>query len=298
VQVAPEPATLWLMKLVITSDLHQRMAKWNHLLPVVKAERPRFVLIAGDLLPKAGFQEQKAFFGEMRRLFHDLKQFGPVTVLTYLGNDDAHILEPLLDQLQAEGLCINLNGRIHREEGLVFCGMSKVRDYPFGYKHWCVPDGDYVACPEQFCGEGVTLDERGHYVPLANLVAYLSSKPSIGDELDRLKAQLRAGEMERSVWMIHQPPTGLGMDLIADGRPVGSATILTFIENNQPLLGCSGHIHESPYQPGGKWAARVGRTLWMQPGQMEQRLHYVSLEIGDAFVATNIRHSIFGPDDS
>jgi Icc-related predicted phosphoesterase len=243
------------MKFVITSDLHQRIAKWNDLVPVVETERPRFVLIAGDLLPKDTFQQQKAFFAEMRRLFQALKQVGPVTLLTYLGNDDAHVLEPLLDQLQAEGLCINLNGRIHREDGLVFCGMNKVRDYPFGYKHWCATDGDYIACPQQYCGEGVTLDERGDYVPLANLVEYLSAKPSIGDELNRLKEQLRAGEMERSIWMVHQPPTGLGMDICGDGRQVGSPTVLKFIENNQPPLGCSGHIHESPYQPGGKWVA-------------------------------------------
>jgi Icc-related predicted phosphoesterase len=119
------------MKLLLTSDLHQRIAKWDDLVPVVETERPRFVLVAGDLLPKDTFQQQKAFFGEMRRLFQALKQFGPVTLLTYLGNDDAHVLEPLLDKLEAEGLCVNLNGRIHREEGLVFCGMNKVRDYPF-----------------------------------------------------------------------------------------------------------------------------------------------------------------------
>jgi hypothetical protein len=45
------------------------------------------------------------------------------------------VLEPLLDQLEAEGLCVNLNGHIHREDVLVFWGMNKVRDYPFGYKH-------------------------------------------------------------------------------------------------------------------------------------------------------------------
>jgi Icc-related predicted phosphoesterase len=284
------------MKLVITSDLHQRIAKWNDLVLTVETERPRFVLIAGDLLPKAGFKEQKAFFADMRRWFHDMKQLGPVTVLTYFCNDDAHVLEPLLEQLQAEGLCVNLNGRVHREEGLVFCGMNKVRDYPFGYKHWCVPDGDYVACAQQFCGEGLTLDERGNYVRLNSLVDYLSAKPSIADELDRLKSQLRPGEMERSVWMVHQPPTGLGMDICADGRQVGSPTILTFIQKNKPLAGCSGHIHESPYQPGGKWVARVGKTVWVQPGQVDYRLHYVSLEITRRFTVTKIRHSIFGPD--
>ena len=283
------------MKIVLTSDLHQRITKWNDLVPLVETERPRFVLIAGDLLPKGTFKQQKVFFADMRRLFQAMKQFGLVTLLTYLGNDDAHVLEPLLDQLQADGLCINLNGRIHREDGLIFCGMNKVRDYPFGYKHWCVPDGDYVACPQQFCGEGLTMDERGNYVVLANLGEYLSAKPSIGDELNHLKEQLRPGEMERSIWMVHQPPTGLGMDILVDGQQVGSPTLLKFIENNQPLLGCSGHIHESPYQSGGRWVARVGRTVWVQPGQMDYRLHYASLEITDKLAVTNIRHSVFGP---
>lgn len=42
--------------------------------------------------------------------------------------------------------------------------------------------------------------------------------------------------------------------------------------------------------------ARVGRSVWVQPGQVEHRLHYVSLEITDRLAVTNIRHSIFGPD--
>jgi hypothetical protein len=54
------------MKFVLTSDLHQRIAKWNDLVPAVETERPRFVLIAGDLLPKGEFKEQKAFFAQMR----------------------------------------------------------------------------------------------------------------------------------------------------------------------------------------------------------------------------------------
>jgi hypothetical protein len=60
------------MKLVITSDLHQRIAKWDDLVPIVETERPRFVLIAGDLLPKDTFKQQKAFFAVMRRLFQAL----------------------------------------------------------------------------------------------------------------------------------------------------------------------------------------------------------------------------------
>jgi uncharacterized protein len=281
------------MKLILTSDLHQRIEKWGELVSAVQMRKPRFVLIAGDLLPKVeALSRQEAFFPEMGQHLRAMKRVGSVTVLTYLGNDDAHILEPLLDKLELEGLCVNLNGRVHREEGLVFCGMNKVRDYPFGYKHWCARDGNHIACPQQFCGQGVELDGRGEFVPLDDLVDYLSAKPSIGEELERLEAQLQLGEMARSVWMLHQPPFGLGLDICEDGRQVGSPTVLEFIKDHQPLLGCSGHIHESPYRPGGRWMAQVGRTIWVQPGQMGHRLHYACVEILDDLEVAGVCHSV------
>src|SRR5438128_4201065 len=123
-----------MMKMILTSDLHQMIGKWDDLVSLVQLERPRFVLIAGDLLPKDGGQEaQKGFFPKMSRHLRRMKEATSLTVFLYFGNDDHHILEPRLDTLESEGLCLNLNGRVHREEGLLFCGMNKVRDYPFGY---------------------------------------------------------------------------------------------------------------------------------------------------------------------
>ena len=124
-------------------------------------------------------------------------------------------------------------------------------------------------------------------------MAYLSAKPSIGGELDRVMEQLQPGEMARSIWMLHQPPSGLGMDICEDGRQVGSPTVQRFITDHQPLLGCSGHIHESPYRPGGRWMAQVGRTVWVQPGQMGHRLHYACVEISDGLEVMGFRHSVF-----
>jgi Icc-related predicted phosphoesterase len=281
--------------MLLTSDLHQMIGKWDDLVRAVEIERPRFVLIAGDLLPKDGGHEaQREFFPKLRNHLQRMKEAASLTVFLYFGNDDHHVLEPRLDALVKEGLCVNLNGPVHREEGWVFCGMNKVRDYPFGYKHWCVPDGKYIKCPEQFCGEGLTLEGRGNFVRLENLHAHLSAKPSLGEELERLKQQLRPGEMERSIWMIHQPPSSLGMDICGDGRQVGSPTVLKFIRKNQPLLGCSGHIHESPYQPGGRWMNKIGKTIWFQPGQVDYRLHAVSLEVTNKLTIRNVRHSVFG----
>jgi hypothetical protein len=54
----------------------------------------------------------------MGRCLQAIKQAGPVTVLTFLGDDDAHTLEPRLGELAAKGLCVNLNGQYYREAAL------------------------------------------------------------------------------------------------------------------------------------------------------------------------------------
>ncbi|MEK7675231.1 MAG: metallophosphoesterase [Verrucomicrobiota bacterium] len=282
-------------KFIITADLHQSIGKWRDLVRVVEQDKPRFVLVAGDLLPKdGGFDGQRGFFRVLADYLGAMRGSGRTTILTFFGNDDFHPLEPLLDDLAAKGLCVNLNGKVHREDGKVFCGMNHVRDYPFGYKHWCAPDGDFIACPVQFCGEGLTLDARGRWTELPNLREYLLAKPSLHERLESLRSQLMPDEVRRSVWLVHCPPAELGMDICYDRRQVGSPNILRFIQETQPLLGCSGHIHESPYQAGGQWAARVGSTVWFQPGQEGRKLHSVSLEIADDLSIRACRHSVFG----
>ncbi len=238
---------------------------------------------------------QRKFFPVLADCLGAMLGSGKTTILTFFGNDDFHPLEPLLDELAAKGLCVNLNGKVHRQDGFVFCGMAHVRDYPFGYKHWCAPDGDFIANPVQFCGEGLTVDAEGRWVKLPDLHEYLLAKPSLGQRLDALRAQLTPEDVRRSVWLVHCPPADLGTDICADGRQVGSPTITRFIEQTQPLFGCSGHIHESPYQLGGKWAARVERTPWFQPGQEGRKLHYLNLEIAEDWEIRDADHSFFGP---
>jgi len=282
-------------RLLITTDLHQHPAKWQKLVTAAAEEQPELILIPGDILPKqGGFAMQRQFFPRLRGLLVGLRDEVHARVLLYLSNDDAHYLEPLLNELDSEDLCINMNQRVYRESGLIFCGMNKVRDYPFGYKHYCVPDGDRLADPVQHCGEGITFDERGKEVAIPDLQRYLLSKRSVAEHLEDLKGQLQSGEMERSIWMVHQPPASLGMDICGNGRQAGSPALLRFIETNQPLLGCSGHIHESPHQPGGRWAAKISNTTWVQPGQVSDRLHYVTLDITDGYTVANMRHSVFG----
>ncbi len=281
-------------RIIATTDLHQHPAKWRHLVTAVVEHKPDVVLIAGDILPKlGGFAAQREFFPELRALLTEIRNNADSQVLLYLCNDDAHYLEPLVDKLDEDGLCINMAQRVYRAGGLVYCGMNMVRDYPFGYKHYCVPDGDWITDPVQFCGEGITFDQQGEEVRIQDLRQYLLAKPGIEEQMERLKARLQPGEMARSVWLVHQPPASLGMDLCGNSTQAGSPALLHFIEKNQPLLGLSGHIHESPHRPGGKWLAQVGRTTWVQPGQIYDRLHYVTIQISDGPAVTELRHSLF-----
>lgn len=282
-------------KIIATSDLHQHPAKWELLVEDVVALKPDTVLIAGDILPKYdGFVNQRTFFPDLRRLLAKIRGDAGAQVLLYLCNDDAHYLDPLVDELERDGLCINMAQRVYRTGNLVYCGMNRVRDYPFGYKHYCVPDGDWVVDPVQYCGQGITFDDDGEEVAIANLRNYLLAKPAIEEHLEQLKAQLRPGEMERSVWMVHQPPASLGMDVCGNGKLAGSPALLRFIRDNQPLLGVSGHIHESPHRPGGQWMAVVGGTTWLQPGQVYDRLHYVTIDIDEGLTVNGVLHNIFG----
>jgi len=106
-------------------------------------------------------------------------------------------------------------------------------------------------------------------------------------------ALIESAERERPAFILVAGDI-LPKDICGDGRMVGSPTLARFIKENQPLLGCSGHIHESPHQPGGRWNANIGRTLWLQPGQVDRNLHYVTLDITGTHECTNTRHSVFG----
>jgi len=271
------------------------MQKWPQLVTEVQKFKPDFVIIAGDLLPKDSFNSQRAFLKTpLPRMLREMKKCGS-SVLLYFGNDDVHTLEPELDKLVDLGLCSNLNERIHRESGLVFVGMPYVRDYPFAYKHWCVPDYPFVAHPKQLRSP-LTYDNLGNPIVLpVALEDALKAKASVAERLDKLKGQLMPGEMERSIWMIHQPPYGWGMDLCGNGEAAGSLAVTNFIDANRPLMGISGHIHESPERPGGRWHHEFapGR-YWFQPGQVGPNLHYVEVELANnSHEVLSYGHSIY-----
>ena len=83
--------------------------------------------------------------------------------------------------------------------------------------------------------------------------------------------------MQESVYIIHMPPYGIGLDECRAGkRIVGSRALAKFLADNQPRYSLHGHIHESP-QVSGKWQSPIGSTTCIQPGQ-NPKFTYVTID--------------------
>jgi len=64
-----------MQRLLITNDLHQRQGKWEALVDAAERERPAFILIAGDILPKdRGIARQREFLPFMRSMLETMRQ--------------------------------------------------------------------------------------------------------------------------------------------------------------------------------------------------------------------------------
>jgi len=81
------------------------------------------------------------------------------------------------------------------------------------------------------------------------------------------------------VLVTHQPAWGTTVDLQASTRHKGSRSVRSFIEDYQPILAVSGHIHEA------YGTDQIGSTLLVNPGPFRNG-RYATIDInGDTAVA-------------
>jgi Icc-related predicted phosphoesterase len=87
------------------------------------------------------------------------------------------------------------------------------------------------------------------------------------------------------VWVYHWPP--VGSTTCWTGRDhYGDPDLAGWIGEHHPDVVLTGHVHESPFKPGGSWAEQVGPTWVLNPGrQTGPRPTFVELDLA-ARVAT------------
>jgi Icc-related predicted phosphoesterase len=125
-------------------------------------------------------------------------------------------------------------------------------------------------------GDGFTMISTGW----SNVTPWKTYRECSESEMaGKIEAMIDSGlDMRRTVFNFHCPPYGSNLDEAAEvdaelnvkhaGRslvPVGSTAVRDAIVKYQPVLSLHGHIHE------GKGAARLGKTLAINPGSMYEQ---------------------------
>lgn len=264
------------MKVLFVTDLHGSAWKYERLYEIATTYYPDAVVNSGDMLPKNDdlFRQNHFITNYLDTHFAKFDELG-IHYLCYLGNDDLRIWDRLFDETCGRYKYVhNIAQRKIRIQDFEFVGMNWVTDYPFRLKDRCRMDAQDYAFQQQW-GSALLSTAEG-WKEIDNWQTYAQSLPTIADEINAL-AQPEA--MDRSVYVLHMPPSQLGLDVCMNGQEVGSSAIYEFIRTNQPMLTLHGHIHESP-DISGAWKAELGNSQCVQPGQLEEdELTFVIAEL-------------------
>lgn len=265
------------MRILFVTDLHGNIAKYRRVFADAIKHGVTAVVNGGDMLALDGdlHGSQRDFVeGFLSPYFAGYEKAG-IYHLGLLGNDDLKIHDEVFNETCGKHkIIVNLAQRRFGLNGYEFIGMNLVSDYPFRLKDRCRRDGPGYVFQEQF-GSGLLSTTEG-FRELEDWPAYAAKLPTIEDELDALPKPVASG---RTIYVIHAPPFGLGLDVINSGEKVGSRAVSRFIKKKRPLLTLHGHIHESP-AISGIWKAKIGETVCVQPGQMKaETLSYALIDL-------------------
>lgn len=281
------------------SDIHQSEHKWSLLTEACKIEKPDIVMISGDLFFRSYYKKIPLFVEhKMVKNCEKIKEFCK-EVIFIMGNDDPKEYQALLKKETKLWKCID-NDVVYLDipelKDVAFCGIPQVMDYPFRYKDWIVRD---TSSDSRYCfyqnGLPMTyyLDDFRE-LKVSSWEEELMKRPTMETVISDLYPKIK--DIRKSIWLIHNPPMGCGLDSCASGEFVGSRAVLNFITSKQPILTLHGHIHESP-QRTNKWYVDVGDTCVVQAGQIGGKLHYAVAEYENGKIM-NIRHSIWPKKES
>ncbi|MBN1947850.1 MAG: metallophosphoesterase [Bradymonadales bacterium] len=247
------------------SDLHGHLDRYDKLLHAVRVEKPRAVLLGGDLLPSALAWAKGAdadFLHDwlavrLGLLSEEMGEEYP-RILVILGNDDPRVEEEGVLQIAARGLCEYVHERKVPLGGFDLYGYAYVPPSPYLLKDWERYD------VSRYVDVGCVSPEEGMRTVAMSAAEMRFS--TIRDDLDRLVGE---AALDRAVLLFHAPPYQSKLDRAAlDGRSVdgvemdvhvGSIAIRRFIEARQPAITLHGHVHESARLTG-SWRDRIGRT--------------------------------------
>lgn len=252
------------MKCFLVADLHGFTEQYKKLFDAILQHKPDAVFMAGDLLPATSVYGRersdnflKTFFiPALRKLKAELKAYYP-QIFLILGNDDPRCEEVHLLKAEEEALLHYMHNKLIEWKGYQVMGLSYIPPTPFLLKDWERYD------VSRFVDPGCTHPMEGHHTvePLEDVHYF-----TIEENLQYLSKGIFPSKL---ICLFHSPPyqsnldradlDGQMIDYVPFDVHVGSIAIQRFFQQQQPLLGLHGHVHESS-QLTGNWQDSIDRT--------------------------------------
>lgn len=280
--------------ILYSSDIHGNHRLYKELLSIAQQQKVEALILGGDLLPK-NFDKSTYISAQeefLKNWFHGyLQKFknSGIKVFGIMGNDDAASLSPIFESFEKEGLFTFLNGRLATWKGLELIGFPCVPATPFVLKDWELLDYDGMKIPHQL--DKPVISSANGLELVSNLNEIMKIKGTIRQALALLPIP---NNPQKTIYVIHSPPSDLGLDMCEDGKCVGSVSVRGFLKKMNPLISLHGHIHESPRTNRGLYCTSSSGWFAVQPGQVGRSVCAVIFD-SDNPVGT-IRHTIYhGP---
>jgi len=288
-----------IIKFLYVTDLHGNKDKYEQILQIAIDQKVGAIINGGDMFP---YKDQDYFLKDFLPLYFDSLPEN-MHYVCLLGNDDLGIHDVAFDTLCSSYSNVhNIAQRKIELFGHEIIGMNYVLDYPFRLKDRCRKDDQYFVQEVQF-GTALfsTSNSDKDIIDVQNAYSsnvpgykemgeedykeYLTSKRTIEEELKNLPKPTNSA---KCIYVFHQPPAKLGLDVCGDGRRVGSDAIFRFLCNTLCFCSLHGHIHESPVISMLWKNTTVNNNIVIQPGQGDGLSYYVIIE-------ENVNHKSSGP---
>ncbi len=256
------------MRFIYVCDIHGDEYKYKKILAEAIKQKIKYLVFGGDLLPKNcsdRYNEQKIFIEQFfNSYFAELKE-NDIKCVCILGNDDLEQLDEIFEnECSKFDNVFNIDNKKADIEDISFIGLSKVLDHPFGCK-------DRVVIEENLEMQ-IQLSRIIYVEKCRNMLSadewkeYRNSIEKMENILENLP---KITEGKKGIYVFHNPPYGVGLDVCINKQQVGSKAITKFLEKSNAYMSLHGHIHES-YRVTGIWKNELNNTICIQTGQTER----------------------------
>ena len=264
------------MKFIYACDIHGDTNKYEKLFQKAKEENIKYIVLGGDILPKRGFRviiQPEFIKGYLEEYFKRLNE-NDINCILIPGNDDLEKFDIQINELCKKYPNIyNIDEKKLDIEDVSFIGLSKVLDHPFGSKNRVVIEENLKM--QSQLSEDIYIKKDTAVITIEEWERYRET--DIERMEDILTSLPKVDKNRKVIYVLHNPPYGVGLDVCANGLQVGSKAIMKFLENSNSYMSLHGHIHEAP-RISGLWYNELGKTICIQPGQTElgeRKCYYV-----------------------